>query len=121
MAVKAGHLNIVKILINQMGEREINESDGQDCSPLTLALEKGNEDIFLLLLERGEQFTKSYRDKFLLHKAVEAGHLNIVKILIDRMERGEIDQPDNKGYSPVQLAMEKGHEQIFLLLLERGA
>ncbi|WP_353777373.1 ankyrin repeat domain-containing protein [Winogradskyella sp. 3972H.M.0a.05] len=48
-----------------------------------------------------------------LHAAVEGGHLEIIKLLI---ELGAVNQADNEGVLPIDIAKSKGYQEIVDLL-----
>jgi ankyrin repeat protein len=56
-----------------------------------------------------------------LHLASEKGHLETVKLLLDKGADIEADEDDEIGQSPLHLASDHGHLKTFQLLFDGGA
>ena len=53
-----------------------------------------------------------------LHIAVENGHIEIVKYIMDVID--DKNQNDLKGQTPMHLAVQKGDYEIFKVIIDRG-
>jgi len=54
-----------------------------------------------------------------LHFACEKGHLEVVRLLMDR--GADLEKADNTGCTPLLIACGRGHLEVARLLLDRGA
>jgi|GEM_PF-4296144 len=112
-ACKFGHYLIVKKLIEE--KVDIQYQDQYKQNALTLAIQDANQDIALLLLDKGY---KSSNDGETLLSACKFGHYRIVKKLIE--EKVDIQYQDQYKQNALTLAIQSGNQDIALLLLDKG-
>lgn len=90
--------------------------------PLHFASYVGNAELVLLLLKyvKTKSDVRTISEEITpMHVAARAGHLNVVKALLD----AEIDPntPDINGFTPLHLASDMGHSRVVQHLLQAGA
>lgn len=120
-AVKLDKLSIVESLLNKGANVNISWKNG--TTPLHIAVENGSEDIIHLLLEYGADVTAVGKcGKTPLHCAVDKEWTTIVEILLNRVPEinSVLALPALDGYTPLQLAIQKGCQKIVKLFLQRG-
>ncbi len=118
-AAERGHLDTVKVLIEQQARLDIQDASGE--TPLHKAVKNGHERVVALLLEKkaacniacnGTEMTP-------LHYAAQGGYQAIVALL---MRHGADKEALNGAHkTPFYCAAETGHEAVVQLLLQRGA
>ncbi|XP_071085923.1 serine/threonine-protein phosphatase 6 regulatory ankyrin repeat subunit B-like [Haliotis cracherodii] len=98
----------------------INSRGRKGRSPLMVAAQNGKKELFnLLLCEGGNMFQTDGDGNNILHVSCIGGHLHMVVYVLsgfifDINSRGEV------GRTPVMLAAEEGHRQVFNLLVSRN-
>ncbi len=120
-----GNDRLVKALLEHGAEPDAVDTSGK--SPAIYAAARGYVEIVDLLLAAGVDPERRYgNDLTLLMWA--AGHSNDtprkdgVETVRELLQRGApIDAVDNRGWSALMIAAERGHSEIAALLLERGA
>lgn len=120
-----GNDRLVKALLEHGAEPDAVDASGK--SPAIYAAARGYFEVVDQLIEAGVDPARRYgNDLTLLMWA--AGHSNdtprkdgaeTVRRLLDR--GAPIDAVDNRGWSALMIAAERGHREIAALLLERGA
>lgn len=99
-------------------------------SPLHVAIYKEHRDIAVLLLERGantEILARSNLNQTALYMASSRGLADVVRLVIDSGEdlnaicNDYDDGDDDTEWTPLHAAIHKGHLDVAILLLERGA
>ena len=120
----ASFIGEVEIVSGVLGMKEwnINETDCMECTPLTWAAEKRQDEVVKMLLERGDvnpdQADTFYGQTQLLW-AAENRHEGIVNMLLEQ-ENVNPNQPNTKySETPLLRAANKGHEGVVKMLLER--
>ena len=103
-AAYGGNIKIVKLLIDHGAA--IYAADQLGKRPLDLAIERGHAQIVPLLKP--------------LHLAAERGDLISVKNIVGKIPKS-INLKDEKGWSPLHLAVKNGHLEIAKFLIDRGA
>lgn len=119
VAVSTKRRELVEALIDA-GAR-VTPKESQDYVPLDVPLvyacELGSLELTELLLSRGADPNRGYREKSPLYAASEKGSLPLAELLL---ERGASVNPDY-GRPPLLAAAEGGFADLVRLLLERGA
>ena len=117
-AVSMGNYDVTKKLLqtgaHTEGLRKLDKS-GHVWLPslLEIAIEMNRADIVKLLLEYNSEMFDAP-----LHMACDRGYVEIAKMLLDV---GCDMTDDDLGQSTLQLAHRKGHKDVQLLLIKRGA
>ena len=115
-AVKHGHLDIVKYLIEKCDSMNLQDLD--DMSPVHLAAESGHLNIVKYLIETGTSVNLQDVDGMSsVHWAAKGGHLDIIKYLVEKW--GSIDLQDENGMSPMHWAAKGGHLDIIKHFVEK--
>jgi len=114
------HLDIVNYLLENGSDLGIESNNGWDA--LYVATVSGNYEILKLLLERGAPLNKKYDcvncGQTVLIVAAEQGYANIAKLLI---QKGcSVNLKDDWGYTALDWAERKKHEEIAALLKKAG-
>ncbi|KOR31084.1 hypothetical protein TI04_02620, partial [Achromatium sp. WMS2] len=112
IAAQGGYLAIVKLLVASGAQIDAQSNDGGRA--LTNAVQNGHKDVVAFLIHAGAKL-----DALPLAIAAEAGHLDIVQLLIDK--KADINATDRVGFTPLHMAAQKGHRDVAQFLLEHGA
>lgn len=112
-AVRAGHLEVCKILI--ANGANLNAQTNGGATPLHRAAMMGNESIvgYLLSGSVGKQVNLLLQDcdgRNALHRAVQTSNLNIVKMLVEKDAGSLVQQCDTHGNLPIDLVPENDCE-----------
>ena len=106
-------------MADERGNLETESTQGVD-DPLLKAVQEGQEEDIVPLIEQGADVNKRYqKNRTLLMIAAEKEHFNIVNILISK--GAEVDAQDEDGRTPLIFAAQEGHDKIVDILLEAGA
>ena len=115
IAAFCGHSEVVKLLIEKGADLS-----GRVGNPMREAVEKGNENVILLLLKAGVDPDKGDSNgKTAMHFAVYACESSSTKVLIDA--GAQIDKTDNNGETALHYAAKYGKRKVFKLLVKSGA
>ncbi|MCP4218100.1 MAG: ankyrin repeat domain-containing protein, partial [bacterium] len=135
-ATHAGYEEIVRLLLAggadpyaevqgktpfQLARGQMKMSVCKLVKPIHTAAEKGDIEKVKTFLERKPDLLdfSDEESRTPLHAAVNAGHKNIVSMLIKRGAAMEIR--DKNGYLPLETARRKGYDDIEHMLLNKGA
>jgi ankyrin repeat protein len=151
LAAKAGHLQLVELLVARGTPVDIRSHDGSNLTALHLAAGENQLDTVTLLLEKGadiDALSKGarYRDWNALAFATYNNHKSMVELLIRKgaavktvalwlavykgytdiaelllANGAEVDIPGRKYWGPLHKAVEMGRPEMVQLLLEHGA
>ncbi|XP_071111901.1 serine/threonine-protein phosphatase 6 regulatory ankyrin repeat subunit B-like [Haliotis cracherodii] len=115
-----GHVDMVKYVLSQK-VADIHSRGNYGRTPLMMAAEKGHRQVFDLLVTQGADVTLVDDDRHnILHVASLGGHVDIVKyVLLQKV--ADINSRGRYGWTPLMVAAQKGHRQVFDLLVTQGA
>ena len=121
-AVREGHLEAVRILLNAGADPEWNGYYGADLA--AMARERGHEAIARLLetarKERGRTAPSEAHSHHPIHIAAKKGNLRRVRELLDA-EPALLNQGDHTGVTPLHMAVMGSAGNVIEFLLDRGA
>ena len=107
-----GNIRIVKCLLSQTGI-DIDPTDEQLSTPLSVAATYDNHNSVKLLLKKGAEVTRvDLQGHNVLHKAAREGNSKVVNIVIDHLKdddeklRSLMRQKDARGNTPFMLAVQ---------------
>jgi ankyrin repeat protein len=103
-AVYGGNIRIIKLLIDRGAD--LYAADQLGKRPLDLAIERGHAQIVPLLKP--------------LHLAAGSGDLIRVKNIVEKTPKS-LNLKDERGWSPLHLAVKNGHLEMVKFLIDRGA
>ena len=123
MACQNGHLDIVEKLLDKKVNTDVNKCTNNGGSPLYIACQKGHVKIVKILLTNGADINNSLKDGSLpLHVACNFNHIDVVEEILEvQNPEFDIDLCDNKGWTSLYFACEKGYTNIARILLEHHA
>jgi ankyrin repeat protein len=113
VAAKAGQLEVVKALL-ELGADTNAKGGTFRGAPINLAASAGWEPIVRLLIEVGAELDVSEPERNPLFGAIYGGHLDVVKLLIERGSdyRVRYTGESMKDMDAVAFARERGHLEI---------
>eukprot|EP00095_Tigriopus_kingsejongensis_P010708 maker-scaffold179_size282488-snap-gene-1.25 protein:Tk10708 transcript:maker-scaffold179_size282488-snap-gene-1.25-mRNA-1 annotation:"ankyrin repeat and kh domain-containing protein 1" len=118
-AASAGHLDIVKLLINHSAD--VNAQSQSGNTPLMHACAGGHEAVVKALLEAGANVEDHNENGHTpLMEAASAGHVGVAKILL-KFGAGINTHSNEFKESALTLACYKGHLEMVRFLLDAGA
>ena len=121
-AVREGHLDVVRILLDAGADPEWNGHYG--LSLIEMARERGHETVAILLEQardgRGRTAQASTRDDHEIHRAAETGDVRRVRELLDA-DFSLLNRGDRAGGTPLHRAVVGRSRKVVELLLDRGA
>ena len=117
-AVRAGHIQLVQLLLDSGSDKDAPMADG--TPPLSLAAQEGHHQVVELLLTSGADKKAARNDgRTPMWQASYFGHHHIVELLL--AARVDKNAPDNEGYTSIYVASQRGHFRVVELLLSAGA
>ncbi|XP_071083404.1 alpha-latroinsectotoxin-Lt1a-like [Haliotis cracherodii] len=121
LACEGGNQAIVKHLLS-LKQFDINKRAGHSQTAVMIAAEKGNYDVFKLLVSEGADLSYLLRYNLdCLMLACIGGNLQIVKHLLS-METFDINRRGGwYSQTSVMMAAESGHYDVYALLVSEGA
>jgi ankyrin repeat protein len=119
MAIKLGHRKVVKVLLDNNADANI-EDGWNIIKPLHIAALKGYRDLVEELIKKDAIINvKSESGETPLHLAVSSGSIEVVKLLISQ---GAYVNPKNiNGRTPLHIALRQRRMEIVKLLDKYGA
>ncbi|XP_048250936.1 putative ankyrin repeat protein RF_0381 [Haliotis rufescens] len=120
LACSGGSIEIVNHVLTDT-HLDINSRDEEDCTPMLNAAKKGHKHVFDLLVSKGADMALRDRaSNTVLHAACEGGNIEIVQYIL-RQNVTSINARRWEGVTPVLVAADNGHEEVFDLLVVEGA
>lgn len=121
-AVCTRKVEVVSLLLRRMDKEDIDIQDSNGWSPLMEAADDGQTSIMRLLCDAGASSRiRNKRGHTPLHKAVYSGEVEAVSLLLERLDRADLDVQDVVGMTPLMLAAKRRYASIVKLLLDKGA
>jgi hypothetical protein len=120
LMVAKGKRSQVKLLLEKGGEDlEALNKKGETC--LFKAVSRGDKDIVQLLLEHGADPTeRPPGSDSTLHIASYQGSKAVLKSLVEK-SKGQLEEPNSKGETPLYVALQRRHNSCIEILLEARA
>ena len=120
-AIDGGHLAVVKVLIRHGAKPDV--TNGEQPPPFILASSQGKLEMMKAMVELSNIEVVHCKDAYgqtALHRC--ASSLNCAEIMVFLIEKGaELDAADNKGRTPLMIAITAGSLAGVKLLLSKGA
>jgi len=118
LAIRERRQDIALVLLQQTQENDLNCSDEDGRTPLSLAAETGQEAVVKLIRDTGTARidVKDACGWTPLCWAVRNGHEAVVKLLLET-DKVNINSKDGNGRTPLWWAAQNGHEAVVKLLL----
>ncbi|KAI9861440.1 MAG: Ankyrin-2 [Trichoglossum hirsutum] len=113
------HMEIIKLLLDSNCDIDGQNEDGRTA--LSYAVERGNMDLFKLLLDKGANVNvrahSDQRKESVLDEAAYFGRLDMVRLLLDK---GAEIRHEMRGCTALHRATVLGKLEVMTLLLDRG-
>ncbi|XP_048242390.1 serine/threonine-protein phosphatase 6 regulatory ankyrin repeat subunit C-like isoform X2 [Haliotis rufescens] len=120
MACARCHISIIRYLLSYE-DININERTVYEQSPVMVAAEAGHSDVYHLLVSEGADLSlTANRGRDCLMLACKGGNISIVEHLLS-LKTFNINRRDWLGSTPVMMAAEAGHSDVYHLLVSEGA
>jgi len=117
-AVAAGHVSIVRILIE--GGSSLDSPDAFGRTALHIAVEHDNEKLVRLLLKSKADWTcRDASGRTLMHVAAQAGNVASMRALMEVVT--ETDGVDRLGRTALHIVASMGNEDMVKLMICKGA
>ncbi|XP_046561350.1 ankyrin repeat domain-containing protein 17-like [Haliotis rubra] len=116
----SGKRDIVKVVVEKVPGM-IDNSNFRGLTSTMLCAETGQEEILKFLVSYGADLSvKTFGGQTCLHVACASGHLSTVQYLLS-CETIDISERTILNTTPIMMAAEKGHSDVYHLLVLRGA
>ncbi|XP_046562227.1 putative ankyrin repeat protein RF_0381 [Haliotis rubra] len=120
LACEGGNLDIIETVLVQ-DTVDINSLGGQDRTPAMKAALKGHKHVLDLLVRKGADLSHvDFLHNTILHLACEGGNLDIVKHILTQ-NTVNINSLGENDWTPAMKAANKGHKDVFNLIVKEGA
>ncbi|KAF7424687.1 hypothetical protein PC9H_009998 [Pleurotus ostreatus] len=121
--VSAGHEEIVRELVG--AGADVQRINDKGLTPLHYAASKSRIEIGRFLISRGADVNaKDKANQHPLHRAATTGSVGFIKLLLESAKppaKVRLNTADRIGNTPLHLAMESGHAEAAVLLINAGA
>lgn len=119
IAAETGHTSTSRLLVKHGAGIESQTATG--CTALHLAAQNGHlATIKMLLAEGADPHSQNRALRTACHLAAESGHSEVLKELL-RSCPEVTNAQDEKGFTPLHLAVSGRHKDIICVLLDSGA
>ena len=127
-AAANGNIIIVNYLMDFIANKSLKDTQG--LTPMHLAVKNGDFEVFKALIDNGaDPNPVGINSKTTpLHIAAAGGYIKIVKYILDKMDVKNlclnsyyINLEDEKGATPMQLAVHQGNNEVCKVLIDHGA
>lgn len=115
-AAEHGHTALVKMLLEHRATVDIANEDGRP--PLHEAIAAGKPEVVKILLDAKAVISAGEGHRTALHVAASYGMTDIAEDLIAR--KAQVNAGDERGVTPLQIAMKGGHLAVVDLFLDKG-
>jgi len=125
IAASSGNTEVCSELIG--AGASVSASNDREQTALHYAASKGNVEVGRLLIERGADINaRDKANQLSLHRAATTGATPFVRLILASESPGSFKKPrlnlqDRAGNTPLHLAMESGHAEVAVALIEAGA
>ncbi|KAK9110814.1 hypothetical protein Sjap_018874 [Stephania japonica] len=117
VAAQYGQTAFLNHIVSKYGA-DFDAPDNDGRSPLHWAAYKGFADVVRLLLFRDADQGRHDKDGCTpLHWAAIRGNAEVCTILVHTGTKDELEMKDRAGFTPAQIASDKGHRHVALLLV----
>ncbi|KAI5474195.1 26S proteasome non-ATPase regulatory subunit 10, partial [Pseudohyphozyma bogoriensis] len=120
-----GNLEVVQLLVG--AGADVNAVNAKGMTALHYAASKGHVSVGRLLISKGADInTRDRANQLALHRAATTGALPFVHLILastspSRPTAPRLNQQDRGGNTPLHLAVESGHAEVAVALIEGGA
>jgi len=118
-ATKNNHTDIAKSLIEHGAD--VNVVSGDQDTPIMWASKHNNFEVVSLLLKHGAKKSINVANKEGTTTAIwAAGNNNLRLLKLLKKYGADIHKKDNRGYVPMDFALQNNNEKMMLFLIENG-
>lgn len=119
IAIRHDNEEITKLLLNRLGEHNLDGTDQYSQTALFCAAQKENETIVRLLLQHGRPNVNAINafSHTPLTIAIEKGNLAIFQLLLDT-KRANLNVKNFFGRTPLSIAAKAGYKALVKLILK---
>ena len=120
LSERDGNLKLAQLLLERGADPNIRSTSGWDS--LYIALMYDHLDLAQLMLKHGADPNARDADgDTLLHISSREGDWKVAKELMKLNVDVDVNARDDQGRTPLQVALERGREEVVQILLEHGA
>jgi ankyrin repeat protein len=121
-ASERGHLGVVQLLVQHMGDEVLQARDADARTVLHFAAYWGREKVVAFLLGKGAQANSRDRlGKIPLMWACERGQMGVVRMLLQHMGAQGLREAAKTGWMALHWAVHGGQEEVVAFLIGEGA
>jgi serine/threonine-protein phosphatase 6 regulatory ankyrin repeat subunit B len=121
VASEDGHVDVMRVLVQHLGDQGLEETDENKFRALLWAAKGGHAETVAFLLAQGAQPNRTNHYEAPLINACREGHLDVVGLLLEYMGKEGLEHRDSMGRTALNNAAAEGHEEVVALVLSRGA
>jgi ankyrin repeat protein len=117
-----GYLAVVGVLLRHVGGQALEEADEAGMTALHWAAFKGHGEVVIFLLGQGAEIkSRDIMGRTPFLSGCSKGHLGVVRVLLEHMGGGALQETEAIGRTALALAAFGGHEDVVAFLLSKGA